>query len=44
MAGQQPGDPGKAAARIFEAVSGQGVVGHLKGKIINTDDAGRVLR
>ncbi|KAK3169341.1 hypothetical protein OEA41_008724 [Lepraria neglecta] len=34
MAGQQPGDPAKAAARIFEAVSGQGMAGHLKGKVL----------
>ena len=34
MAGQQPGDPVKAAARIVEAVSGQGLAGHLKGQVL----------
>ena len=34
MAGQQPGDPVRAAARIFEVVSGQGMAGHLKGNVL----------
>lgn len=34
MAGQQAGDPKKAAARIFEAVSGQGLAGGLKGNVL----------
>lgn len=34
MAGQQKGDPTKAAARIYEAVSGQGMAGGLKGKVL----------
>ena len=34
MAGQQPRDPAKPAARILEALSGQGMAGHLKGKVL----------
>ena len=34
MAGQQSGDPAKAAARIVEAVSGRGLAGHLKGHVL----------
>ena len=34
MAGQQSGDPAKAAARIVEVVCGQGVAGHLKGQVL----------
>ena len=30
----QPGDPAKAAARIVETVSGTGMAGHLKGKVM----------
>ncbi|KAF9883463.1 hypothetical protein FE257_003461 [Aspergillus nanangensis] len=32
--GKQPGDPEKGVARIFEAVTGTGMAGHLKGKIL----------
>lgn len=34
MSGQQSGDPAKAAARIVEVVSGQGLAGHLKGQVL----------
>ena len=34
MRGQQKGDPKKAAARIYEAVSGQGLAGGLKGNVL----------
>ena len=34
MAGKQPGDPSKAAARIVEVVTGEGMAGHLKGKVL----------
>ena len=34
MKGQQKGDPKKAAARIYEAVSGQGLAGGLKGNVL----------
>ena len=34
MAGQQSGDPAKAAARIVEAVSGRGLASHLKGQVL----------
>jgi hypothetical protein len=34
MNGQQPGSPSKAAARIIEAVTGTGMAGHLKGKVL----------
>lgn len=34
MAGRQKGDPTKAAARIYEAVSGQGLAGDLKGRVL----------
>lgn len=33
MAGQQEGDPTKAAASIHETVSGQGLAGDLEGKV-----------
>jgi len=32
--GKQPGDPARAAARIFEVVTGTGMAGNLKGKIL----------
>lgn len=32
--GKQKGDPEKGAARIFEAVTGQGLAGRLKGKVL----------
>jgi NAD(P)-dependent dehydrogenase (short-subunit alcohol dehydrogenase family) len=34
MAGQQAGDPVKGVERIFEAVTGEGMAGHLKGKVL----------
>ncbi|KAF4447724.1 hypothetical protein F53441_8743 [Fusarium austroafricanum] len=33
-AGKQPGDPSKAVDIIFEVATGEGVAGHLKGKIL----------
>ena len=32
--GKQPGDPKKAAARIVEAVIGEGMAGRLKGNVL----------
>ena len=32
--GNQPGDPAKAAARIVEVVTGEGIAGSLKGKVL----------
>ena len=34
LAGHQSGDPTKAAERIVEAVTGQGLAGHLKGQVL----------
>lgn len=34
MDGKQQGDPSKAAARIVEVVTGEGLAGHLKGKVL----------
>lgn len=34
MAGKQAGDPVKGVERIFEVVTGQGMAGHLKGKVL----------
>ncbi|KAK4502067.1 hypothetical protein PRZ48_007878 [Zasmidium cellare] len=45
VAGTQNGDPAKAAERIVEVVSGQGIAGSLKGKVLRlplgTDCVGR---
>lgn len=32
--GKQPGDPDKAAERIFQVVAGEGAAGRLKGKVL----------
>ncbi|KAL7619704.1 hypothetical protein AAE478_010246 [Parahypoxylon ruwenzoriense] len=32
--GKQPGDPQKGVDRLFEAVTGEGAAGHLKGKVL----------
>ena len=32
--GKQAGDPEKAADRIFEAATGEGMAGHLSGKVL----------
>lgn len=46
--GKQPGDPQKAAERIFEAVTGTGLAGPLAGKItrlvLGTDAYGRMQK
>ena len=34
FSGKQKGDPVKAAERIVEAADGQGMAGHLKGKVL----------
>ncbi|KAH8668795.1 hypothetical protein BX600DRAFT_263213 [Xylariales sp. PMI_506] len=42
MNGKQAGDPDKGVERIFEAITGQGIAGHLKGKVLRLvigDDA-----
>lgn len=46
--GKQVGDPERAADRIFEVVTGEGVAGHLSGKVLRLvlgqDSLGRMRR
>jgi hypothetical protein len=46
--GKQMGDPEKGADRIFEAVTGEGMAGHLSGKVarlvLGSDAYGRMKK